>query len=290
MTIGVFDGVHRGHRALIQRLDRASDTTVLTFEPHPVEVLMPGTLPRLITTIDERIDLLEGTGLTQVGILDLREIKELQPHEFVEEILVKRVGMRHLVLGPDFRFGKNRAGDVALLQQLGDLHGFEVEVVDLIEGENGPLSSSGIRLLIEEGKPAEAARAMTSRFKLTGPVVHGDKRGAAIGFPTANLRPPDRKVVPAKGVYAGYAHVRGVAASAAVNVGVRPTFGGGELLIEAYVIEFERDLYGEDLTIEFVEYLRPELDFEDIDSLVAQMRLDVEQTTRLLGSTSSNVG
>lgn len=290
VTVGVLDGVHRGHRALLSRLDGSCERTVLTFDPHPVEVLRPGTPPRLITTIEERIELLEATGVSQVGVLDLTEIKDLPPDVFVEEVLLARLDMRHLVLGPDFRFGKDRTGDVGLLERLGDVHGFDVETVDLVETDGRPVSSSSIRRLIEAGRPAEAASQLTTRFKVTGPVIHGDKRGAGIGFPTANLKPPDRKVVPAIGVYAGFAHLRGTIRKAAVNVGVRPTFGGGDLLIEAYIMDLDEPIYGEEITIEFVEYLRPELDFPDVDDLITQMTQDVVDATRLLESTTSNVG
>lgn len=284
------DGVHRGHRALLSRLDPDLERTVLTFDPHPVEVLRPGTSPRLITTIEERIDLLRSLGVSQVGVLDLTEIKDLAPEVFVEEVLLARLDMHHLVLGPDFRFGKDRTGDVGLLERLGSKHGFDVETIDLIESGDGPVSSSQIRRLIETGKPADAARQLTTRYKISGPVIHGDKRGAGIGFPTANMAPPERKVVPATGVYAAFTHLRGSIDFAAVNVGFRPTFGGSELLIEAYIMGFDDDIYGEELTVEFVEYLRPELDFPDVADLVTQMHQDVEQAAKLLEMTTSNVG
>lgn len=290
VTIGVFDGVHRGHRALIDRLSSAYEKTVLTFDPHPVEILRPGTPPRLITTIDERLALLDGAGVTQTGVLDLKEIKDLAPEVFVEEVLVRRLNMRQLVLGPDFRFGKDRAGDVDLLKRMGGAHGYEVDVIELVSDGGEEVSSSRIRSLIESGRPGEAARYLTTRFSVTAPVVHGDKRGAAIGYPTANLRPPERKVVPANGVYAAFAHLEGRAHPAAVSVGIRPTFGGGELLIEAYIIDFEEDIYGEHLGVEFVEYLRPELNFDEVDSLISQMDTDVAQARSRLESTASNVG
>lgn len=290
ITIGVFDGVHRGHRALIDHLDSDYDRTVLTFDPHPVEVLRPGTAPRLITTIDERLALLESAGVESVGVLDLAAIKDLPPETFVEQILVGRLQLAQLVLGPDFRFGKDRTGDLALVQKLSSRHGYEVETVELVEDDAGPVSSSRIRALIEGGRVREAAEGLTTRFTLRNEVIHGDKRGAAIGYPTANLRPPPRKVMPGAGVYAGFAHVGSEAHPAAVSVGVRPTFGGGELLIEAYIIDFDEDLYGEELTVEFVDYLRPELDFEDINDLISQMDEDVAHSRALLESTGSNVG
>lgn len=290
LTIGVFDGVHRGHRALIDRLDDASTKTVLTFDPHPVEVLRPGTAPRLITTIDERIALLGSAGIDQVGVLDLSEIRELTPGEFVMEVLVKTMRMKELVLGPDFRFGRDRAGDVPLLLEMGRRHDFEVEIVDLVTDEDGPVSSSRIREMIESGRVSEAAEHLTTRFGVTGPVIHGDKRGATIGFPTANMAPPPRKVMPREGVYAAFAHVRDIVSEAAVNVGRRPTFGGGEVVIEAYIMDFDSEIYGEQLTIEFVDYLREELDFSEVDDLIEQMGQDVAKSAELLESTAPNIG
>lgn len=290
VTIGVFDGVHRGHRALISRLRPDLARTVLTFEPHPVEVLRPGTSPRLITTVDERVELLESVGVSQVGILDLAQIKDLEPEEFVEEVLLAQLRLRHLVLGPDFRFGRDRSGDVALLRDLGRQHDFEVETIEIVSDQEGPISSSRIRRLIEAGQVAEAASDLGSRFRLTAPVIPGDKRGAAIGYPTANMAPPARKVIPASGVYAAFAHVRGGAERAAINVGYRPTFGGGALLIEAFIIDFDESIYGEQITVEFVERLRDELKFSNVDDLKEKMADDVVETERILESTSANVG
>lgn len=290
VSIGVFDGVHRGHRALISHLDLQLLKTVLTFDPHPVEVLAPGTPPRLITTIEERVELLRNAGIDQVGVLDLNEIKHLAPEDFVVEVLIERLGMRHLVLGPDFRFGRDRTGDVSLLLDMADRYGFEVELVDLVADEQGPVSSSRIRLMIEDGDVSEAARQLTTRFNLSGPVIHGDKRGATIGYPTANLAPPPRKVMPRDGVYAAFAHVGGIVKRAAVNVGLRPTFGGGERLVEAYILDFDREIYGEEITVEFVEHLRDELDFSEVDDLVEQMGEDVAESVKVLESTAPNVG
>lgn len=289
VTIGVLDGVHRGHRALLGQLDEDLVRTVLTFDPHPLEVLRPGTPPRLITTIAERVDLLAVAGIECVGVLDLSEIKEQAPEQFITDVLVGKVNAGHVVVGSDFRFGKDRAGDVDLLKTSGKEHGFSVEPVDLVEELGAPISSSRIRGLIESGHVDEAAELLGSRFRLTNTVVDGDKRGRQIGFPTANLRPPPRKLIPATGVYACFVRVRDQTHPAAVNVGVRPTFGGEELLIEAYVLDFSDEIYGEELTIEFVEYLRPELRFDDVDSLVAHVRDDVSRSRDILARTRSQM-
>lgn len=289
VTIGVLDGVHMGHRALLSRLDPTMVPTVLTFEPHPVEVLRPGTAPRLITTIDERIELLDAAGVEQVGVLDLAGIKELPPEEFVGGVLVDRLDTGHLVVGDDFRFGRDRSGDVELLKALGARLGFDVESIELIDEGEETVSSSRIRRLIETGDVSGAADLLGTPFRITNTVVDGDKRGRDIGFPTANLRPPDRKVVPATGIYACFALVGDRRHDAAVSVGVRPTFGGGELLIEAFILDFEGDIYGEQITVEFVEYTRPELAFDGVGELVDQMDEDVSRVRAILEMARSRI-
>ncbi len=289
VTVGVLDGVHLGHRSLIARLDPGLVRTVLTFEPHPIEVLVPGTHPRLLTTIDERIDLLGEAGVEQVGVLDLADIRELEAPRFVEDVLVERLGVAQLAAGTDFRFGVNRTGDIDLLVEMGRTHGFVVEGVPLMVHDDRVISSSRIRELIEEGRPEEAARALGYQFRVTGTVIHGDGRGKEIGFPTANLEPPARKVLPAIGVYAGYATVEGHRHQAAINIGVRPTFGGGALMVEAHLLDFAGDLYDEQIMVELGRYLRPELHFDSVEELVDQMGRDVEETRTLPGA-MGNVG
>lgn len=289
VTIGVLDGVHVGHQALIARLDDSMTRAVLTFDPHPVEVLRPGTPPRLITTIDERIDLLGEASVEAVGVLDLGEIKDQSPEEFVERVLVEKLQVGHLVVGDDFRFGKDRAGDVVLLSSVGERLGFEVDPIGLVHDDGFPVSSSRIRGLIETGRMADASLLLGSWFSLTNTVIGGDQRGREIGYPTANMRPPVRKVIPANGVYSCFAIVDGSRRDAAVNVGVRPTFGGGELLVEAYILDFDGDLYGDQLTLEFVEYIRPELRFSGVDELVARMDQDVDRARAVLGKVRSGI-
>ena len=282
LTVGVFDGVHIGHRLILDRLRSSPySTTVLTFDPHPAEVLSPGTNPRLITTIDERLVLLAAEGVTTVGILDLAEIRHLDPPRFVAEMLLGRLRIGSLMVGSDFHFGKDRAGDVAYLREAGEMHGFDVDVVDLLDSD-GVVSATRIRGMIEAGDVSSAAVLLGSRYKLSNTVIDGEKRGRALGYPTANLRPPLRKVIPGHGIYSAYAHVDGEAHLAAVSVGVRPTFGDSELLIEAYLLDFEDDLYDRLLTLEFVEKLRPELEFETVDALVDRIEEDVATVRRTL--------
>jgi riboflavin kinase / FMN adenylyltransferase len=289
VTIGVLDGVHLGHRALLARLDDSMSGTVLTFEPHPVEVLRPGTPPQLITTIKERLALLDGAGVECVGVLDLAEIKDQSPREFVEAVLVDKFQVGHLVVGEDFRFGKDRSGDVEMLAEFGDELGFVVESVGLVADGDAAVSSSRIRELIATGKVSAASALLDSWFTVTNMVIDGDKRGRDLGFPTANIRPPDRKVLPASGVYSCFATVHDTRHDAAVNVGIRPTFGGGEVLIEAFILDFDEDIYGDDLTLEFVEYTRPELKFSDVNSLVVQMDRDVAESRAVLDRARSRI-
>jgi riboflavin kinase/FMN adenylyltransferase len=284
VTIGVLDGVHRGHQALLGALSPHLERTVLTFDPHPVEVLRPGTKPRLLTSIGERLELFEEHGVASAGILDLGEVKDLAPRVFVERYLVGGLGIAQFAAGADFRFGKDRTGDIELLRHMGSEHDFVVDVIDTVGDERGPVSSSRIRELIEAGEVGRAADDLTRPFHLSGIVVEGDRRGRELGFPTANLEPPPRMVIPGRGVYAARARLGERAWPAAVNVGVRPTFGEGTLLIEAHLLGFDEDIYGQELTVGFLAYLRPELAFADVGSLVEQMRLDVEKTAELAGS------
>ncbi len=289
MTVGVLDGVHLGHRRLVAEV--VADglaPTVVTFDPHPIETLVPGTNPRLITDLAERIDLLASIGIERVAVLDLAEIRELSPETFVSEILVGKLAARRVVTGVDFQFGKNRTGNVALLASLSDRMGFTLDVIDLVIS-NGTVSSSRIRGLIETQRVAEAAELLGSRYRMTNTVIDGDKRGREIGFPTANLNPPDRKVIPGDGVYAALAVVDGEVHPAAVNVGVRPTFGGGSRVIEAYLLDYENDLYDKRMTLEFVDCIRDELRFDSIDDLIARMKEDVRQTRSILAETKTNM-
>jgi riboflavin kinase/FMN adenylyltransferase len=289
LTIGVLDGVHLGHRSLLATLRESMVRTVLTFDPHPLEVLRPGTHPRLITTLPERIELLGDVGVECVGVLDLADIKELAPEAFVNDVLASVLDVGHIVVGEDFRFGKDRSGDVALLADLGAKLDFDVETIPILGRGGEAVSSSRIRRLIEEGDVAQAGVLLASRYTISGVVIDGDKRGRELGFPTANIKPPPQKVIPASGVYAGLVMVGQELCQAAINVGVRPTFGEGELLVEAYILDFDADLYGQRIAIEFVERLRPELAFGDVSELVEAMRTDVVRARSILGRTGARM-
>ncbi len=283
LTLGVFDGVHLGHRQLLARAFGHDGThAVITFDPHPVEVLAPGTSPRLITNIDERLELLEDLEAELIAVLNLAEVRDFRPQQFVSEILVEKLAVSSLTVGEDFQFGKDRAGDVAYLTQAGESVGFEVDVIGMVAEGGQAVSSSRIRSLIEVGSVADAAALLGSRYRVTGPVIDGDKRGRDIGYPTANLKPVARKVTPSNGVYATVTKVDGTDHMSATNVGTRPTFGGGERLIETHILDFEGDIYGEEITVEFVERLRPELEFKSVAELLEHMAEDVERSRKIL--------
>jgi riboflavin kinase/FMN adenylyltransferase len=271
VAIGTFDGVHLGHREVIRDMD-----TVLTFDPHPLAVIAPHALPKLLQTFALKRDLIAGLGVEDLVVIPFnRSFAEHTAEEFVEEVLVKRLNASHVSVGENFRFGKGAKGDAAFLRSRPE---FETRVVPLVEVAGETVSSSHIRGLVAAGDVKMAAEFLGGPFLCEGEVVHGDKRGRTLGMPTANLVPDDRIAVPGHGVYAGWAHGH----PAAINVGVRPMFQTGRgLLIEAYLLDFEGDLYGQTLRIAFLERLRGEKRFESVDELVAQMRLDVDQARQI---------
>lgn len=288
VTIGVFDGVHLGHRAVMTRMVEGARArgllpVALTFDPHPLEFVDPEHAPRLLTTVDERADLLGRCGVEIVGVLPFLQIRDMAPRVFVEEVLAVRLRARQVAVGENFRFGRDREGDTGTLRALGELHGFEVSIVDLFGSFDGEVvSSTRIRALVEEGAVEHAADLLGRPFSLTGPVIHGDARGRSIGFPTANLHVPERMAVPAHGVYAAWVVSGPSEHGAVVNVGVRPTFGEDVLTVEAHLLDFEGDLYGEELTVRFLRRLREERRFAGVDELTSQIARDVEDARRIL--------
>jgi riboflavin kinase/FMN adenylyltransferase len=271
VAIGTFDGVHLGHREVIRDMD-----TVLTFDPHPLAVIAPHALPKLLQTFPLKRDLIQGLGVEDLVVIPFnRSFAEHSAEEFVDEVLVKRLDASHVSVGENFRFGKGAKGDADFLRSRPE---FETRVVPLVEVAGETVSSSHIRGLVAAGDVKGASEFLGGPFLFEGEVVHGDKRGRTLGMPTANLVPDDRLAVPGHGVYAGWAHGH----PAAINVGVRPTFQTGRgLLIEAYLLDFDGDLYGQTLRIAFIERLRGEKRFESVDELVAQMRRDVDQARQI---------
>jgi riboflavin kinase/FMN adenylyltransferase len=267
VAIGTFDGVHLGHRAVIEGCD-----TVLTFDPHPLAVIAPHALPKLLDSFPIKRDLIAGLGVEELVVIPFdQEFSKRSAEDFIERELIERLGAERVSIGENFRFGQGARGDAAMLSTRAE---FETRVVPMVEVAGETVSSSHIRGLVAAGDVAAAQRFLGAPFMLEGEVVHGDKRGRTLGMPTANIVPDPRLAVPGHGVYAAWAHGH----VAAVNVGVRPTFDTGRgLLIEAYLLDFEGDLYGQALRIAFAERLRGERRFESVDELVAQMQADVER-------------
>jgi riboflavin kinase/FMN adenylyltransferase len=275
VAIGTFDGVHLGHREVI----RGSDT-VLTFDPHPQAVINPASAPKLLNPPRVKADLIAGLGVEELVTIPFdREFASKSAEEFVEEVLVQRLGAEHVSVGENFRFGKKATGDAAFLSSRSE---FETRVVPLVEVEGETVSSSHIRGLVAAGELDKAGEFLGGPFLFEGQVVEGDRRGRELGMPTANIVPDDALVTPGHGVYAAWAHGH----PAAVNVGVRPTFDTGRgLLVEAYLLDFDGDLYGQTLRIAFLERMRGEKRFESVDDLVAQMRADVVDARAIASAT-----
>jgi riboflavin kinase / FMN adenylyltransferase len=273
VAVGEFDGVHLGHREVI----RGSDT-VLTFEPHPLQVVRPEAAPKLLTSLSVKAELIAGLGASELVVIPFdRSFAEQSPQEFIDQILVGSLRATHVSIGENFRFGHRAAGDPATLAA--DSR-FETRVVPLVEVDGEIVSSSHIRALIGAGEVDVAQRMLGAPFQLRGEVVPGDRRGRELGFPTANVVPDEALVCPGHGVYV--ARADGVCA--AVNVGVRPTFGTGRaVLVEAYLLDREVDLYGQILRIDFLQRLRGERRFASVQDLVEQMHRDVERTRQVCG-------
>ncbi len=294
VTIGTFDGVHIGHRDLISRtIDlserREARSVVITWDRHPFETLRPDKVPPLLTTPERKLELLQGTGVHVTVVLPFDdELSHWPPERFVQDVLVSGVEARAVLIGANWRFGYKAAGDVTLLTELGDRLGFEVEGVELAEKDGEPASSSRVRRALTAGEVDVAAGLLTRPHDVDGLVEHGDDRGASLGFPTANVATDPKLAHPPRGVYAGRAHAHGRTYAAAINLGVNPTFGGDPEAtrpkIEAYLLDFEGDLYGETIRVEWHARLRDELRFDSADALIEQMHKDVEETRNLLGA------
>jgi riboflavin kinase/FMN adenylyltransferase len=272
VAIGTFDGVHIGHREVIRGND-----TVLTFDPHPMSVIHPEATPKLVMPFAIKRDLIAGLGVEELVVIPFdREFASRSAEEFVDEELIGRLGAGSVSVGENFRFGKGARGTPEFLAER-----LETRVVPLVEAEGETVSSSHIRGLVAAGEVRKAAVFLGGPFLFEGEVAQGDRRGRELGFPTANIVPSDTLVTPGHGVYAAWAHGH----RAAVNVGVRPTFETGRgLLVEAYLLDFDGDLYGETLRIAFMERMRGEKRFESVEALVEQMQRDVEQARSLLPS------
>jgi riboflavin kinase/FMN adenylyltransferase len=305
VTIGAYDGVHLGHRALLRELSglaaaRGLSTVVVTFDRHPAAVVRPASAPRQLTDLEQKLELLADCGIDRTLVIAFdRERANESPEDFVKEVLVNTLGARLVVVGEDFHFGHGRKGNVALLTALGRDYGFEVIGAGLTgarstddrteSGASVPVSSTRIRTLVAAGDVVGAARLLGRPHEVRGIVVHGDGRGGPeLGFPTANLMIDDDIALPADGIYAGYfTRPDGRVYPAAISVGRRPTFyeaGTAAVLVEAYLLHFEGDLYGELSRVSFVARLRDEEQFDSVDALIAQMHQDAAEAERVLSA------
>lgn len=287
LSIGNFDGVHAGHQALLQQMLAAAHQAgaqagILTFDPHPREVLRPDQPLPSLSTLDERLARLEALGLDFVVVQPFsRATAQVTATEFAT-LLVNHLRVRALWVGPDFALGHKRQGTVPFLRELGQSLGFTVQVAAAFWQDGHEVRSGAIRSLIESGDVRTAARLLGHPYTLTGAVVKGDQRGATIGFPTANLAVAANRLLPANGVYATWAVLPWERRAAVTNIGVRPTFSGQGRSVEAHLLDFSGDLYGQSLTLEFVERLRPEQRFDGVEALVAQIRLDAAHARTIL--------
>ncbi len=285
-TIGNFDGVHLGHKKILDAIKEEAhqqglSSCVITFHPHPQKVLQNIDIP-LLMPIRERLKLLEKEGIDVVACYTFTEdIAKISAEDFVTDILVGKLNLKHLIVGPDFSFGRKRQGNLELLNKMGSEYGFDTEVVDTASVNGEVVSSTAIRNLVREGNMDKAGKFLGYNFYIEGEVKEGERRGRQIGFPTANLE-TDWDILPKVGVYATLAHVDGRALSSITNVGYRPTFGNNELLIETHIFDFNEDIYKKRLKVEFVDRVRDEQKFDGPDSLIEQIKKDIERVKEIL--------
>jgi riboflavin kinase / FMN adenylyltransferase len=299
VTIGAYDGLHLGHRAVIDQVRRRAAaeglrSAVVTFDRHPASVVRPESAPRLLTDLEQKLELIAATGVDYCLVITFDEARSKEPAEdFVTEVLVGCLRARAVIVGHDFHFGHRRRGNVDLLRAMGPDHGFEVGDVELVDehgeavGEDHKVSSTTIRHALAEGDLATATRLLGRHYEVRGVVAHGDERGRELGFPTANVSVPGDILLPADGIYAGwFERADGSVLPAAISLGRRPTFyaEAHASLLEAHVLDFSGDLYDEAVRVRFVERLRGEVRFDTAEALVEQMRRDCDDARRILAS------
>jgi len=283
VTIGVFDGVHRGHQEVLADLEsRAFRRAVLTFDQHPRELVDPQHSPSLLSTMGQRKEWFEAAGVDILGILSFSSVRTMAPDTFVEHVLVRVLGAKLVAVGTDFRYGAGRMGDVASLTAMGTRHGFDVDSLPLLTRGKTPISSSRIRDLVRHGEVAGAAELLGRPFTMRGIVVRGDGRGATIGVPTANLTYDPSMVIPGVGVYASRVTHAGETYASVTNVGIRPTFDGQVVTVEAHLLDSDLDLYDETIDVAFVERIRDEEKFDGFEALVAQIHADIASAREIL--------
>jgi len=284
LAIGIFDGVHLGHQQIISSARNHGDVTVITFDPHPVSVLASERTPTQIISLKDRIELLKSAGAKSVEVINFtKEFSQLSADQFIEDILVGRFAAEHVVIGQNFNFGHKAQGTPKYLAQVGPKYGFDVNIVKLAEDRGSAISSTRIRSLIIDGQIERANELLTRNYYLSGPVVHGEKRGREIGYPTANIGLEKLATIPADGVYAGWLTVENQRWPAAISIGTNPTFAGVRgRQVEAYAIdEVGLDLYEKVAKVEFGFRLRDTLKFDGLAPLLDQMKIDCDQARKL---------
>ncbi len=287
LTLGNFDGVHLGHQALFRKIvSRArkihGTSIVFTFEPHPLKVLAPDRAPKLLNTFPSKMNLFADAGIDVVICAEFtRAFSEQSPEDFAQKILHEQLGVKEVYVGYDYAFGKRREGGIEALKKAGETCGFFVSMVDAVRVNGVVASSSAVRDLIASGKVREASELLGRNYTIEGTVVHGSHRGHTLGFPTANLN-TQNELIPAYGVYAVTAQVDACRYQGVASIGVRPTFELGPVSIEIFLFDFDGDLYGKQMEVAFVQYLRKEKKFPDVQSLVLQMQKDVHEAKILL--------
>ena len=295
VTIGAYDGVHRGHQAVIEQVRQQAEildarSVVVTFDRHPASVVRPESAPLLLTDLEQKLELLANTGLDATCIVKFDEASSREtPADFVKRVLVDGLSAKRVIIGEDFHFGYKRGGNVALLRELGPKFDFDVVPIELIsrgDGVDEPVSSTAIRRALAGGQVELATQLLGHHFEVRGNIVRGDQRGRTIGFPTANIEVPKAICIPADGVYAGVlTRANGSKHVCAINLGRRPTFyeHADSSILEAHILDFDGDLYGESVRVSFSNFLRGERKFENIDALKMQLKHDIEQTRAVSG-------
>jgi len=287
LTLGNFDGVHLGHQAIFSKVvaragEIGGNSIAFTFEPHPLKVIAPERSPRLLNTFHGKMKLIAASGIDVVICANFtRAFADQNPEDFAREVLHEKIGVREVYVGYDYAFGKGREGSIESLKRMGRTYGFEVGVIEAVKVNGIVVSSSTIRDMVDEGRVDYAAKLLGRNYSIEGEVVHGAQRGQKIGFPTANLSTAN-ELIPAYGVYAVLVSVNGRMVKGVASIGVRPTFDSGPVSVEVYLLDFEGDLYGEQMEVSFVKRLRGEKKFADSEALARQIRKDVNEAEQIL--------
>jgi len=298
LTVGTFDGVHEGHKVLIKAVvERAEElsarSVIVTFDPHPRDIINPGADGiKLLSTLPERCELLADLGINEMIVIPFdRDFSLLTSEEFIRDVIYKKIGVKEFIIGYDHQFGKDREGTIETVRSLGEELGFQANVISRQEVENQTVSSTSIRKALQvEGDAEKAAKFLGRYYILHGTVVHGEKRGGKIGFPTANVHVDQaKKIIPRKGVYAVWIRVDGDYHPAMMNIGKRPTFDGEELTVEVHIFDFKKDIYGKEVHTQFVRRLRDEKKFSGADQLKKQLEKDKADAEKILKSNPPNI-